>query len=465
MPQEADPAVPCDIDPLSLFAGAGPTRFARPPHESGNGWADVNSLLLDSQTSLPAAGSIVVLLENPLRRRLRSIRCRPPPARRGAEATRADAHRSGPTLRALVAGLRKAGFTTIAEFGVSPSTETPDEIRPLTLRGRWFDPAFLVTASRDRSVGTSVMDRIIQGVEGTESSGGPMRSGRLLRVLNSTRGKSIAFVESHGARVIVRIARSQVMLADEARSFQVLRLAHANPAVRTQVPRPLYSGVVEGVSYFAQSHVAGVPLSTRISEANRGAYLREVDAFLRALNAGLEERPTARVDDIGGPEVGQPMVEFVLRHVDDATLRAKARSLIGEALHGAMSRLGIVHGDFGTGNIMVDGPRITGVIDWEAARSGAPPVLDAFNYLDSAHRSCSRGLSIVDTLPLLAHGAWPVAGELDFLREFFRYCDIDFRFRRGFALLYFLFHIGPQLRYSSMDDGPKHRLEQVLRRI
>jgi hypothetical protein len=42
------------------------------------------------------------------------------------------------------------------------------------------------------------------------------------------------------------------------------------------------------------------------------------------------------------------------------------------------------------------------------------------------------------------------------------YCGIDVRYRRGFALLYALFHFGPQLRFAHAD-GPRPRLEQVVR--
>jgi aminoglycoside phosphotransferase (APT) family kinase protein len=225
------------------------------------------------------------------------------------------------------------------------------------------------------------------------------------------------------------------------------------------------AGSINGIPFFAQSHLDGVPLSRRIRNSNRAVFLHEVNGFLRALNSELPDRAARGVSDIRGPEVGEPMVGFVLRHVEDSALRAKARAMIEDSLRGAVSRRGIVHGDFGASNILVSGARITGVIDWEAARGNAPPVLDAFNYLDSAHRSCSKGLSIVDTLPLLADGDWPVSGELDFLREYFQYCGVDFRYRKGFALLYMLFHIGPQLRFVGSEEGPKRRLEQVLRRM
>ena len=67
-----------------------------------------------------------------------------------------------------------------------------------------------------------------------------------------------------------------------------------------------------------------------------------------------------------------------------------------------------------------------------------------------------RGVSRGDTVALM------LPTGLDFLRSFFEFCGIDFRFRRGFALLYALFHFGPQLRFAHAD-GPRRRLEQVLR--
>ena len=39
---------------------------------------------------------------------------------------------------------------------------------------------------------------------------------------------------------------------------------------------------------------------------------------------------------------------------------------------------------------------------------------------------------------------------------------MDFRFRAGLALLYFFFHIGPQLRFVATEGGPKVRLERMV---
>ena len=62
------------------------------------------------------------------------------------------------------------------------------------------------------------------------------------------------------------------------------------------------------------------------------------------------------------------MVEFALRQIADASLRTAAMNGLAESLRGATGRLGVAHGDFGTSNILVDRMRITGVIDWDAAR-------------------------------------------------------------------------------------------------
>ena len=205
---------------------------------------------------------IGVLLENRAYQWLRSIRSRLLPAGRDVSGVQRSVKPAGPALGPVIEALRVAGFTNVAAFSVAPSTEKPEEVRPFARWDRWVAPAFLVTGCRDEVTGTSILESIIQSVDGIRSAGQVVSPGRLLRVANSTRGKSIAFVESGGARVVVRIARSATMLADEARSFEVLERAHANPAIATRVPRPLVADSIGGISFFAQSHLAGVPLSS-----------------------------------------------------------------------------------------------------------------------------------------------------------------------------------------------------------
>src|SRR5207237_9023128 len=53
-----------------------------------------------------------------------------------------------------------------------------------------------------------------------------------------------------------------------------------------------------------------------------------------------------------------PVFELAFRELD----RARPRS----------TRLGLVHGDYRLGNPMVDGDRVSGVLDWELAHVGDP---------------------------------------------------------------------------------------------
>jgi len=325
-----------------------------------------------------------------------------------------------------------------------------------------FAPSFLVTADKKGSDGEFFLERVMESLDRAVGIRNGARPWRLQRIFNSYRAKSVVLMEAETSRVVVRIPRSELMQEDEERSCLILQQVRSNPAISTLVPLPILNGEIEGVSFFAQTHLNGVPLSTQIRNHNRRAYLQEVNRFLRALNPGLPSTPPFPVSDISGPAGCRSLCDFVLQRLPDDGLRTQARALIHDSLRGAESRLGIAHGDFGASNILVSGLEITGVIDWETARDGVPPVIDAFNYLESIHRFCGDNVSIVGTLPLLARGDWPEPGEMEFLRDFFAYCGIDFRFRRGFALLYLMSHIGSQLRFHDRDKGPLQRLQQVL---
>lgn len=467
-----------ETNAIALFLGAEPLRIighSPQPTVDQNGSGSIlvyagsnpetahtrlSSLLAECHRDLAADGRMALLAENRIHTCLRSLRSLLP----GASGAGGDGqHGQGVSISATLKLVRSAGFTNVAAFAVSPSAEDPAEIRPLTRRD-WITPAFLVTASRSATSDSFLLERILHTIDQTQS-GGQKATGRILRVINSARGKSIALVAYGESRIVVRVARSTVMLEDEARSYEVLKQIAGRAVVAGKVPHPLGAGAIGNVSFFVQSALGGAPLRTKIKGSNRAAYLREVDRFLRALNPHLPAVRSVSLDDELAASILGPMTQFALQHVSDTGLRAEAIALLADSLRGATIRPGIVHGDFGPANILVDGTRITGVIDWEAARALGPPILDAFNYLDSAHRACSRNMSIVDTLPLLAGSDWPIPGELEFLEEFFRYCGVDFRFQKGFALLYSLFHFGPQLRFANTDHGPKRRLEGLLRRL
>lgn len=474
-----------ETDPLALFIGDGPrlvvgrTGVGCDPstierHENGS----FGSVLLLANPSMPRKGRGLVDMLAACRNAVR-------PGGRvailGANRIPAaiDALRStlyfrssvphpgngsvGLRSRQVVDALQLAGWKDISVFSVAPSEVDPDVMAPLCRSPSWRTPALLVTAGCGDGPQQFLLEAMLHSLSRTCTDSSQDTSCELLRVTNSARGKSVAIAAHGNVRFVLRIARSPAMLKDEARSYEVLRRLVSNAGVSGMVPRPLAVGQQGGLHYFAQSHLHGVPLTTVLRAANRSAYLREAEAFLQALNPMPAATSPVAVDDLQGAWVGQPMVPFVLQHIADASLRARTKALLEESLGGISGRLGIVHGDFGAGNILVDRGRLAGVIDWEASHERGLPLLDAFNYLDATHRFCSRRLDITDTLPMLALGQWPLPDEMEFLQRCFDRCAVDFRFRRGVALLYLFFHIGPQLRFAATERGPIARLEGILR--
>lgn len=485
---EDSPAELAADHPLGLFLGSGPAFELRWPGQAtialGNGSAGsilvvaadganarrpIGALLADCCRALREGGRIAVLLPNRRHRPVSGLWSRLRHGRRGQDDCRPDsldaASPGSPTLRSVVDALRASGCTDISVRVATPATARPDEVRPRTWRDAWAAPAWLVTAGRAATAGATLLDAIVDSA--APAGANPRAS--WLRVDNSSRGKSLALAAAGETGFVIHLPRWPVAVQDESEAHQLLRDLQANARIAARVPRPLCTGTIGGQTYFAESRLPGIPLraalSTNGSHAERLHWLRQANAFLRALNPEIDRQPAMALDDgDAGAAIGA-MLDRLLAHVPDTGLREATRAMFRASAIGATSRIGIVHGDFGCSNILVSGGAITGVIDWEASRRAAPPVLDAFNFVDGVGRSCDARLSIVDTIPMLAEGEWPIAEELEFLDGFLDYCGADRRHRKGFALLYFLFHVGPQLRFADSEEGPKRRMQQVLRRL
>ncbi len=481
-------------DPLRLFLGPGRALRMRCPEGhvdtiSGNGPDSIlivleagaprperiGALLGECATMLRSRGRIAVLMPNRIQRSiargmayLRTL---------GRPASADSPTGAGASTRERVAGLgevvralRSSGFRDIAVHAADGAPGKPDEIRPRSWRDDWSAAAWLLTACGPDSEIPTVLASIVEAAAGASlpASGTPAAH-EWSRMRNSTRGKSLVLAGSAERSMIIHVPRGSVARADMANAHRLLHELQEIPAIAPRVPRPLGHGTIGEQAWYAESRLLGAPLASLLSKnakpAARHGWLREAEAFLYALNPQLEGQAALPVTEGQAGADMRAMLDRLSMHLPDDGLRRATRSLFDQWTQGACSRIGLVHGDFGAGNLFVAGGTITGVIDWEAARVAGPPVLDAFNYLDSVARCCSTRLSIVDTIPMLACGEWPDEVELAFLRRFFEHCGIDFRFLRAFALLYFLFHVGPQMRFAASESGPIRRAEQVLRRL
>jgi len=473
-------------DALKLFLGDGPTWvLGRPPDAAAIPDPDVAepgmigsvlvlagsdhrtridglaAALCECRRRLRPDGRVAVLCNGPRRRQRHTVR---------SLVARVLGRGDGPVcdgveVAAVVAAMQAAEFQGLQVWDIRPSAEDPVEVLPqpaTTAADRGEAPAaFLVTGEVSPAAGSCLLERAIRELATPGNEPEPT----LRRVVNSTRGKSVALLDGEPGGLVIRIARSAAMLEDEARSHRVLGSLAEKAVELPDVPRPMGTVTLGDYSFFAQSRLSGVPLSTVLNDGNRAHWAGEVERFLLALHAASADARAEPLDGELAAGLFQPMTDFALDHVADEALRSKVRQTIAGSLAGTVARLGVVHGDFGPGNLLVTDSRLTGVIDWEAVRGRGPAVVDAINYLESAHRRCHPATDMADTLVTLVEERWPNRTEQDLLRAVFTASGTDPRCLRGMTLLYVLYHFGPQLRFFQADRKPAVRLQSTLKRL
>ena len=363
----------------------------------------------------------------------------------------------GLSLRGVIAALRAAGFRNCTVHSLIPGYRDPAEIRPVRgVIGR-LSPYYLVAADAGPDARWPLKE-IMQCLH-KPSSAQSDTPYRLRKLTVSAKEKSLGFVEAGKMTLVVRLPHTDAAREAEERAHAILAELAAARRLKGRIPAPLGCGVAGSQWYFAETCIAGVPLASELRDANRPYYAREVERWLRELNPLTDDTACASESLL---RRAKPAIDRVLREVPNIALRERAARHLETALEGATVRTGVLHGDLSVSNIFVDRREIRGVVDWENAERDAPMILDAFNYLDSAQRHCHKEMSLADTIPRLADGDWPVPEEFEFLQEFFRFCEVDLRYRHGIAWLYFLNHVGAQLKYGYASEGPRQRAVQML---
>jgi aminoglycoside phosphotransferase len=368
-------------------------------------------------------------------------------------------------VRELQVALRAAGLTCERVFAVRPSIDAPREFMPLSGFSDWFAPGHLLIAHRGAAMPPMPLSGLSATLRGTEGARGDADGWRLLRVSVSEKQKSIAFLEDRTVRAVIRVAHAKAARDAETHAHRMLMQLHSRRDIADLVPAVLGAGEIAGDSYFAESAVMGVPLASVIRSANRASFVPAVEHFLATLNRDTDEQPSAGAQTMLVTDYAEPLLARILPRLLKQTLRERTAALLEQSLTGVVTRVGVLHGDYGVSNIFVRGRRLTGVIDWENARWAAPAVLDAFNYLDSVHRHCGGGLTLADTIPLLARGDWPVPQELQMLQRAMARDGIAWHHHLGFALLYWLSHIVAQLEFRPSNEALTSRFEAVLSRL
>jgi phosphotransferase family enzyme len=169
-------------------------------------------------------------------------------------------------------------------------------------------------------------------------------------------------------------------------------LAQVRGPIRDSLPRPLGSPAIAGTDVVLQTVVPGRHLVARTAtrRLTRSRLRRQFETMF-AWSTGLQEasgRWTV-VDDELLERTLVPLSRAALDALgDDDAVRGLLDRAIDHArlLRGTPVRLAVVHGDYWAGNVLVDGARVTGVVDWERAEVAGLPVWDPFKaVMDAAY--------------------------------------------------------------------------------
>lgn len=362
------------------------------------------------------------------------------------------------------------GYTHLSE--ILPLKTDNDDIwrssRPHDFQGRikrdkHFVPAYGIIASNSTQPPNSLLRRIVRLIEIALP---PEQLPVSITSCHLT-GKEKAVIRGVAGPtpIIINIPCNSTASAVQARHYGLLERAQNLDSLIAFVPKPMACGVIQNVPYYVETELAGQPLRNEIVNLDRMSLLAEVSALLRTINPTPLQCPLTPLVGADFDRVVEKPLQKLLESVDDSEWAQEVRAILCERLRGIPVRYGLMHGDFSVHNIFAHDGRVTGLIDWEDVDASGLPILDALNYLDSAHRAYNPHLTLLDTIPLLATGVWPVEEEQRFLAECYEYLGFDIKYHFELTVLYWLYHVGPQLEFSSGCNRPeiKQRVELLVK--
>ena len=288
------------------------------------------------------------------------------------------------------AALRALGYSSTAvvtwERGVTLGHEHYDSVR--TRLAHRFPLNAVVVGRRAGSDRTEFDDALTAA---QEQLGQPIQPEGLLL---GASGVVIATGDTFVLRVAVGPAASRI--EEQRVALSALRARDPGPLIADRVPWVLAHGETGLTLWSVERRLPGSAPQPRLV----GPLVRDSLAFLQELHliARDEGEPAASADraDAIAQLCGEP-IGSVLRDFG-ADLDRELRDI----------RRGFAHGDFWTGNLLVDEDGLVGVVDWPAAAAGSLPVLDLLHLeVNSVRELTGRPLGaalIDDALPRMRAG-------------------------------------------------------------
>lgn len=165
-----------------------------------------------------------------------------------------------------------------------------------------------------------------------------------------------------------------------SQEFEVLKLAHA---VGVTVPEPLWlcdDLNVTGRAFYIMRHVEGVALGPKVVKdkslgGDRELLGKQLGKVLARIHSIRPPRSELAFLKIPANHPAIEAIDTLRRYLDDI---GEARPVLEWGLRWAelnlpiTSEITLVHQDFRTGNYLVDGDGLNGILDWEFAGWGDP---------------------------------------------------------------------------------------------
>lgn len=294
---------------------------------------------------------------------------------------------------------------------------------------------------------------------------GEWRCERLLRTVSDV---SVYLMRSrHGETGVLKVAATASSVSGLHREREVLTRLRSDEQLGdwpTVLPVLLAAGDAGASAYLLTSRLPGRDgrqLAPKEMARLTSAAIQAISPLYR------RTRKTSVVDDaLLGQLVDEP-AELIMRAlpgqgVVDRLVRALHSDLAGRAV-----TLGLTHGDFSPGNILVGGDgRVTGIVDWGEAREHDLPVLDIAFWLltvPGPGRTREFGSRIADRLD--RELPWTPSERL----ALGSVADSDLAEGRTLLLLAWLRHVasnlGKSARYAESPLWSRRNVIPVLRQV
>jgi CelD/BcsL family acetyltransferase involved in cellulose biosynthesis len=191
-----------------------------------------------------------------------------------------------------------------------------------------------------------------------------------------------------GAVLRVGVGPAAARITEQLESLELLESRRPPPLITERVPWPIAGGAVGLAVWSGERRLPGRRPSPQLAPA----LVSDCVEFLVGLHRVSQEGPARLIADDAE----------VVAAFATPTSAKRVRDL-GRDLDDRLAPItrGFGHGDFWTGNLLADGGRLRGVVDWPSAGPGVLPLLDLFHLKANASRELTGrdlGTVLVDDL-------------------------------------------------------------------